>query len=372
MTKVLFLIHDLCHGGAEKVLVNLVNNMSPEKFDITVQTLFDVGVHRDKLKPHVHYKTCFRHMVRGNSHLMKLFSPSLLYRMLIREEYDIVVSYLEGPPARIISGCPLPTKKVCWLHIELNDQKAVAAGFRNYQEAIECYQKYDQLIAVSETVKSAFCSSSGIQPNKIQVLYNTNETEQILELSKLPVDDVNFEKDVFSICSVAKITPTKGYDRLARVHKRLIDDGLKHHIYILGVGEQKPEIEAYLKENHLENSFTFLGFRENPYKYVAKCDLYVCSSLREGFSTAVTEALIVGTPVVSTLCSGAKELLGNNCEYGLVVGNDEESLYQGIKRLLEDPELLAYYNTRVSERGTYFSTEKTVKAVENMLLSQQE
>lgn len=367
MQKVFFLIHDLCHGGAEKVLVNLVNNMSPEKFDITVQTLFDVGVHRDKLKPHVHYKTCFQHVVRGNSHLMKLFSPSLLYRMLIREEYDIVVSYLEGPPARIISGCPFPSKKVCWLHIELNDKKAVAAGFRNYQEAIQCYQKYDQLVAVSETVKCAFCGSSGIQPDRIRVLYNTNETAKILELSKLPVEDVDFEKDAFSICSVAKITPTKGYDRLARVHKRLMNEGLKHHIYILGIGEQRKEIEAYLKENQLERSFTFLGFQDNPYKYVAKCDLYVCSSLREGFSTAVTEALIVGTPVVSTLCSGAKELLGENDEYGLVVENSEDGIYAGLKQMLSSPELLQHYAKQAALRGHSFETGNTVAAVQDML-----
>ena len=367
MQKILFLIHDLCHGGAEKVLINLVNNMDPEKFDITVQTLFDVGVHRDKIKPNIHYKTCFRHMIRGNSHFMKLFSPAFLYRTLIQDEYDIVISYLEGPPARIIAGCPYPSKKVCWLHIELNDKKAVALGLRNYQEAIHCYQKYDQLIAVSETVKKAFSGSSGIQPDRIQVLYNTNETNQIQELAKLPVDDVVFEKDVPSVCSVAKITPTKGFDRLARVHKRLMEEGLKHHIYILGVGEQKEEIEAYLRENHLENSFTFLGFRDNPYKYVAKCDLYVCSSLREGFSTAVTEALIVGTPVVSTLCSGAKELLGENNEYGIITENSEDALYQGIKRLLADPSLLLHYKVQAQKRGEAFGTKETVEAVEETL-----
>lgn len=368
MIKILFLIHDLCHGGAEKVLVNLVNNLSPEKFDVTVQTLFDVGVHRGKLKPHIHYKTCFHRMIRGNSHFMKLFSPGFLYRALIREEYDIVVSYLEGPPARIVAGCPYPSKKVCWLHTELNDETAVAAGFRSYQEALQCYQKYDQLVAVSETVKNIFSQSSGIQSDRIQALYNTNETDQIQKLEKLPVDDVDFEMDVFSVCSVGKITPIKGYDRLARVHKRLMEEGLTHHIYILGIGEQKEEIEAYLRENHLENSFTFLGFRENPYKYVSKCDLYVCSSLREGFSTAVTEALIVGTPVVSTLCSGAKELLGENNEYGLVVENSEDGIYDGLKRMLTTPSLLAQYKREAKKRSILFSTESTVRAVEEMLL----
>ena len=73
--KILFLIHDLMHGGAEKVLLNLVNNMDHEKFDITVQTLFDVGVNKQFLSDKVHYKTCYKKMFRGNTKYFKLFSP---------------------------------------------------------------------------------------------------------------------------------------------------------------------------------------------------------------------------------------------------------------------------------------------------------
>ena len=75
MIKILFLIHDLGHGGAEKVLVNLVNNMDPEKFDITVMALFGGGVNEQFLKPHIRYQTVFSRTFRGNSHLMKLLPP---------------------------------------------------------------------------------------------------------------------------------------------------------------------------------------------------------------------------------------------------------------------------------------------------------
>ena len=95
--------------------------------------------------------------------------------------------------------------------------------------------------------------------------------------------------------------------------------------------------------------------------------MFVCSSYREGFSTAVTESLVVGTPVVSTLCSGAQELLGYNNEYGLIVENSEEGIYKGLKKLLEDKELLEYYKKKAAERGSFFSKEKTVEAVEKML-----
>lgn len=367
MKKILFFIPNLMHGGAEKVLVNLVNNLDKNKYDITLQTIFDVGINKQYLNKDIHYKYVFKSIFRGSTTIFKLFSPKFLYKYLIKYEYDIVISYLEGPTARIISGCPYNSKKISWIHIEMNDEKKFALGFRNGEEARKCYSKFDETICVSNTVKQIFLKTSGLNESSVYVLYNTNETEQIVEKSKEEVDDVIFDKDKINICSVGKITGTKGYDRLARVHKRLIDEGLNHHIYILGIGEDEDKINKYIKENNLKDTYTLLGFRNNPYKYVAKCDLFICSSLREGFSTAVTESLVVGTPVVSTLCSGAQELLGYNNEYGLVVENSEEGIYEGIKKLLKDRELLAYYKEKAIERGSFFSKEKTVSTVEEMI-----
>lgn len=106
MRKILFMIHDLSVGGAEKVLVNLVNNMDHEKFDVTVLALFDEGVNRQFLNKSVKYQYVFKRTIPGNSHLMKLVSPRKLYSRVVSEGYDIVVSYLEGPTARIVGGCP--------------------------------------------------------------------------------------------------------------------------------------------------------------------------------------------------------------------------------------------------------------------------
>lgn len=369
MTKVLFLIPNLAHGGAEKVLVNLANNMDKTKFDVTVQTLFDVGVNRQYLNSDVKYIGGFKRMPRGNTYVMKLFSPEKLYKYFIRDDYDIIVSYLEGPTARIVSGCTNPnTKLVSWIHIEQHTKELASKSFRSYKEALDCYSKFDRTVCVSDTVKDDFESIFDTK-KPVEVLYNTNESEKIKKLSDDKVDDVNFSKDIINIISVAKIVPSKGYDRLMKIHKKLIEENIKNHIYILGIGEEKVKYEKYLTENNLTDTFTFLGYRDNPYKYVKKADLYVCSSRREGFSTAVTEALIVGTPVVSTNCSGAYELLGENNEYGIVTENNEDALYEGIKKILTTPDLLEAYAAKAKERGKAFSTEKTVKAVEEMLLS---
>ena len=134
MKRALFLIHDLGHGGAEKVLVNLVNNMDRSKFDISVTALFGGGVNEQFLKPDIHFHAFFPKIIPGNSRLMKLLTPQQLHRLCVKEHYDIEVSYLEGPSARVISGCPDPsTKLVSWIHIEQHEKKLAARAFRSYQ-----------------------------------------------------------------------------------------------------------------------------------------------------------------------------------------------------------------------------------------------
>ena len=368
MKKLLFLIHDLGQGGAEKVLVNLVNNMDTEKFDITVMALFGGGVNEQFLKPHIRYQTVFPRPFPGNSHIMKLLTPWQLHKLFIKEKYDIEISYLEGPSARIISGCPYEnTKLVSWIHCTYQNSKDIARSFRSIKESVDCYNRFDKLIFVSDESRRAFqdnCSAKGIT----KVLYNTNETDKILIQKDEPVDSDFFQEDSIRLCGVGKIVELKGFDKLARIHKKLKDDGLNVHTYILGIGPDREKIENYLKENNIEDSFTFLGYQTNPYKYVSKCDLFVCSSVAEGFSTAATEALIVGTPVITTPVAGMAEMLGSDGEYGIITEMSEESLYEGIKDLIQNPEKLQHYKNQAAERGKFFSKENTIKAVEEMLL----
>lgn len=369
MVKILFLINDLSVGGAEKVLVNLVNNMDFTKFDITVMTLFGGGINEQFLSSNIRHINCFKKAIRGNSHIMKLLSPNKLHRCLIKEEYDVEVAYLEGPAARIISGCPNEnTKLVSWIHGEQKTKKKASNSFRHYKESEKCYSRFNQIICVSETVQIDF---SSLYPaiSTIGVLYNTIESEKIKKKSMENVEDDLFNKNEINLIGVGKIIANKGFDRMARILKKLRESGYPVHWYALGVGEEEKKIEKYLCENRLQEYFTFLGYKTNPYKYVSKCDLFVCASYAEGFSTAATEALIVGTPVCTVEVSGMKEMLGYNNEFGIVTRNDEDALCEGIKMLLSNPQLLECYKKQARLRGQSFSTENTVQKVEEMLFS---
>lgn len=368
MIKVLFLIPNLGHGGAEKVLVNLVNNMNRMKFDISVTTIFGGGVNEQFLAPHIKYKAIFKKTFPGNSHFMKLFSPTLLHKLFIKENYDIEVAYLEGPAARIISGCKKNnTKLISWIHCTMHSLKDISVSFRNNDEATICYKKFDALVYVSQSCREAFQKYCKTDKKNI-VLYNTNDSNAIREKA-LQVPKIMNQSNVFKWCGVGKIVPIKAFDRMLRIQKKLLEQGYMTHLYILGEGELKKELEDWCKANKIENNVTFLGYQTNPYQYVAHCDLFVCSSLSEGFSTAATEALILGIPVCTVEVSGMTEMLGENNEYGIITKNDETELYFGLKKLIDNPKLLDQYKKKSLQRSEIFRTENTVKKAEELFCS---
>lgn len=366
--KILFAIPTLGGGGAERVLVTLLNNLNKNKYDITLFCLFDGGVNKNYLNNDIHYNFFFKKVFRGNIHLLKMFTPERLYKIMIKEDYDIVISYLEGPVTRIVSGCRNPsTKLLNWIHIEIDNPKVIYNSFRNAKEAIDSYKKFDATVFVSESARNSFKETFKEINGTMLVKYNTVDTQQIVSKSEEKIEDLELNRNKVNLVSVGRFTQQKGYFRLLETVRLLINKKPNVHLYLLGKGDLEDRYREFINKNDLSKHVTILGFKNNPYKYVKNADLFVCSSYQEGYSTAVTESLIVGTPVVTTLCSGMKELLGENNEYGLITENDDDELYKGIERMIYEPGLLDYYKQQAVQRGSYFNTEKTVNSVENLL-----
>ena len=244
--------------------------------------------------------------------------------------------------------------------------KKLAGSFRSEREARECYNRFDQTVCVSQYVHDDFCRILNFQ-NPCCVLYNTVESEKILANAYDAAPELKNDGKI-RLMAVGTLKESKGYMRLLSIIKRLRDEKYSVHLYILGIGLLQQEMERFIQANNLQEAVTLLGYQTNPYKYVSKCDLFVCASFAEGFSTAATEALIVGTPVCTVEVSGMKEMLGEHNEWGIVTENSEEALYHGIKDLLDHPDKLAHYKGKAIGRGKSFSTENTVCAVEEMLL----
>lgn len=369
MKKVLFAIPTLGGGGAERVLINLLNNLNRDKYEITLFCIFDGGINKKYLKNDIKYKYYFSNIFRGNTHYFKLFQPESLFNKMITEEYDVIVSYLEGNMTRIISGCPRnKTKLISWTHIEINEKKMLLNSYRNINELEQSYKKFDHLVFVSKSAENEFSKTFGEITKNTRVIYNTIDNEEIIFKSNEKIDDIKIDVNKINLISVGRFVEQKGYNRLLNIFSKLINnDGVNAHLYLIGEGKLKKQYIEFIEKNNLHDHVTILGYKENPYKYVKACDLFVCSSLREGYSTAVTESLIVGTPVISTLCSGMEELLGYNNEFGLITDNNETDLYQGLKEMLEDNGLLTYYTNQTLKKASTFSTSETVAKVEKLL-----
>lgn len=364
MINLLFFIESLSGGGAEKVLRNLVNAMDQSKFDITVQTLYREDA-ESYLAPGVHYKYCYQAKSRANELRMRAEAAAgLTYPLHIKGDYDIEAAYLECGATKIIAGSTNKNSlKLAWVHCDLQnrigDSAAFAAATKKY------YAKYDYAVCVSENVRKSFKKMYGDTVPAVTV-YNTIDDGEILKKSAetLPND---VQKRRLTLALVGRLNPQKKVERALAAHRRLLDEGIDHDLWIIGEGEERSMLENYIHENHLEESAKLLGFRENPYCLMNAADLLVCSSVYEGFSTFVTEGLILGKPIVTTDVSGMRELLGDS-EYGLVTANDDEAFYEGVRRMLTEQGLMQAYAKRAKQRGKDFSGVKLARDTEEFLI----
>ncbi len=362
--RIIFFIESLSGGGAEKVLRNLVNAMDQSKFDITVQTLYREDA-ESYLAPGVHYKYCYPAKSRANELRMRAEAASgLTYPLHIKGDYDIEAAYLECGATKIIAGSTNKNAlKLAWVHCDLQnrigDSAAFAAATKKY------YAKYDYAVCVSENVRQSFEKLYGSTVHTA-VVYNTVDDAEILSKAAEPLPpDVSKRK--LTIAAVGRLSAPKNFIRALAAHRRLLDEGVDHDLWIIGEGEERPMLENYIHENHLEESAKLLGFRENPYCLMNAADLLVCSSVYEGFSTFVTEGLILGKPIVTTDVSGMRELLGDS-EYGLVTANDDEAFYEGVRRMLTEQGLMQAYAKRAKQRGKDFSGVKLARDTEEFLI----
>lgn len=366
MKRLLFFINTLNGGGAEKALVEMVNSLDTQKFQITVQTFWDAGIHRSSLHKGVAYKSIIRTQNPVFQRVLaalyiKVFPDKWLYNRFVKAEYDYEIAYLEGLPTRIIANSTsTKVKKIAWLHTDLfqyPDSESVYSKVFTEQTA---YEKVDQIICVSESVRKSLLKKYQIPMDKTKVLYNVVDDETVRKNGAM---DCNEEIRQPLIVSAGRLTEQKAFDRLLRVHKRLIDDGMEHTLWIIGEGEKRQELEAYIRENGLSDA-KLLGFQKNPYAYMSKADLFVSSSVAEGFSTVITESVILGVPVISTNTAGAYEPPeAPRCS---TVVNDEEELYEAIKTALRDPKVMQDMKNDAVMKQPFFKKNYFVKKIEEI------
>lgn len=371
MKKILIILPSLAVGGMEKVLINLVNSLPKEEYSITIKTIYDCFEIAEDLNSNINYSSFYKSSKnkrinyiksRAYTFMIKKLSSQLLYRLFIKEHFDVEIAFFRGASIKIISGSNnKKSNKLAWVHSDFTKCTGVFDWFKTEEQTINAYKKFNKIICVSQYAKEMFMKRMGINKNVV-VRYNVNLVNDIIDKSNENIEET-FKEHTFKVCTVGRLVEAKGYDRLLNIHKRLIDEGITYELIIIGGGPEYNKYRKFILDNGLEDTVSLLGNRSNPYKYINKSDLFVCSSRWEGFSTVISEAVILKKPILTTRVSGVSELFLDN-EYGLIVDNDEESLYKGLKLLITDREILKHYKDKVKERSVFFDTKNDVSNIE--------
>lgn len=368
MIKILFFIDSIAGGGAEKVLRNLVNNMDQDKFDITVQTI-DHAPAEKYLRKEVRYKSINRFR---NPLLKKMYQYwirlcaelKILYPLYIKGDYDIEVAYLECGPTKIIaSSTNRKAVKIAWVHCDLEKKE----GFTDsIEKSKKYYEKYDKIVCVSKEVQLGFQKLFGTKFKTI-VENNVIDEEEVLSgaSEQIEWDSKNGQK---RLLAVGRLVQQKNFTYLIDTCAKLKDADFSFQLIILGEGPERHKLEKQINELNIWDCIKLQGFCANPYPYMREADIIICSSLYEGISTVVQEALILGKPIVTTPCTGMEELLGES-EYGVIAENTQDGLYKALVRLFNSEELLDQYRYKAAIRGKFYWKKRIVHQTEQILIN---
>lgn len=370
--RVIFLIESFIVGGAEKVLIDIVNNLNKEVYDITVCSVFKHSIYKgydnkfkEPFKPHIKYKYLINNKVNWLylifNYLLVRF-PNILYHLLIGDKYDTAIAFYEGLPTYWIAKARLKKgKKITWLHTT-TDLSQKSKQIKEIEIEKELYCQYNQIVAVSKSVSASFNIFFKINHIPTIVAYNPINIEQIQQKASLPIP---INKHTFTFVSVGRIAEVKGYDRILRIANKLYQNGYSFQWWIIGGGDIKT-LQNYIDNNQLNKIVLLLGHQDNPYPYISKADCFVSASYIEGLGMALIEAMTLEKPVICSNYEAATEILGNN-KYGLLFEQSDECFYNQIEKVLLHPNILHSYQKECLSRARFFSIKNQIPNIESIL-----
>lgn len=375
--KILIRIGSLRHGGAEKVLVTFLKNLPEDKYEVDLLLNLYSGkylpevpkwinilyLHKGEMittnRPHEIPRKAARVL---HEKIVKRF-PNLLYKNKLKnKQYDIEFAAIHGMRDDILGSPLTASKKIVWIHNDLSQVK----GYNN--DEIRKFFGFDKIMVISEKIEKLFHSlaENEAEKKKIVKIYNPLDTEEFVSKAEQPVINYQFDVSVPTFISVGTVFPQKGFDRLLKVHKKLLDEGFQHNVLIVGDGYDFENIRKLKSDLRVDKTAVMLGFTDNPYPYFKNADFYILSSRYEGFPTVLFEAITLKKKIISTEVSGSAEML-NNGELGLLVENSEEGIYSGMKQALSHPESFEKYSEKLKSYEMPFTLKNSVDKIISVL-----
>ena len=378
MKRILFVLPSLGMGGMERALITIANQLIDHGYEVTVCILDDVTDLSDELdkrirllhkpyKSHLGQKIPYiRHVLYDDGMWERRTTPQQLYEYYVGDEkYDVEIAFFRGLSVKIISGSTnRKAIHLAWVHNDYRKLSGYQSCFQNMRQVYEAYTRFDRVVCVSQQAREGFIEAVGDTGNTVTV-YNILPVSRIEELSA-ECAEINVHRGKLHLVIIARLLDkAKGQLRLINAVSRLYDEGYDISLAIVGGGTDEQRIWDRIEFRNASSYITMTGSQKNPYPYIKEADLLVCASYYEGYNLTVAEALILDTPVLSTDCTGPNEILDGG-KYGMIVENSEDGLYQGLKTLYDNPELLREYGEKAKQRRDFFDEEKLLRQITDL------
>jgi glycosyltransferase involved in cell wall biosynthesis len=335
--KISFLLPSLGGGGAEKVVVNLVNELcKDEKIAVDLVLGNAVGDYIE--------------LVNNKVNIIDLEAPRMYKSTLKLKNYlkknspDILISGIDYVNVIALLARKLSGVKTKIFVTEHNTLSQIMKNNKSIKTSILVnamkifYKEADKIIAVSHGVATDLSDILGLKKDAIQVIYNPVINENIIKKSYEEVSHNwlnNTDSQSQVLLAIGRLTQQKDFLTLIEAFNLLKDDN-NAKLIILGEGEMRNTLQSKIDSLNLTDRIVLQGFSDNPYAFMRKIDLFVLSSKWEGLPTVLIEALACGAQVVSTDCkSGPREILNNGQFGSLVPVGDIEGLATEIQKKLQ-------------------------------------
>lgn len=217
-----------------------------------------------------------------------------------------------------------------------------------YKRADNIYYNYvDYIVTISEICKQSLDDIFPNYKNKTKVIHNIS-SPRIIEKLATERCPINFEVNYSNIIMVGRPSQVKGYDFAIEACARLKEEGYKVRIYAIGTSNEIGVYEKMVEKFGVQKEFIFIGETTNPYTYVKNADIYLHPSRFEGKSVAIDEAKILCKPIIISNFSTATDHITDNVN-GLIVEMSSKGVYEGLKKLIDNPLLAENFVNRLSK-----------------------
>jgi len=389
--KVIFRSGSLRMGGLERVLIEVLQTIDKEKFDIYLvidddcgkENIFEKDIPKDIpyffLKPEKLIRETEKYKEKKKNIIYKLMynlmmekENKVMYRNMQKilkdiGEIDVIVDF-DGGASKYIEKLDIK-KKIVWIHNSIPNLKKKEGKIKRFGKRLE---KYDRVVAICDEMKEEI---ENIYPNlkgKVSRIYNPFNFERIEKLMKdereLTKEQKKMLNEDYCIAIARLDNVQKDFLTLVRAYKFVKENGIQDKLYIIGDGPSKEEIINEIKKLSLEENIKLIGLSKNPYIWLKNSKLFVHSSKYEGLPTVLIEALICNKMIISSNCpTGPKEILKNeSCGKLFEVGNIKE-LGDYLIEFLANKNNRELYEKNVILRKEEFNKNKVIKEYEKLI-----